>query len=414
MNINSIKEARAAKVAEMRGLLSKAETEKRNLNDGEKTAFDKLKGEITDLEGQEQRASFLADLERQQHGEPVERKELEQRISLSEAINAQVENRALTGALAEFNQEQTRLGITARRGGVLVPSSLFEKRTTQTTTSQTKIVPDDYRADQFIGLFRNSMVMRSLGARVLSGLRGDVVIPKQTASHTAYWVAEGDSLTESNPTFDTIKLSPKHVGALSSVSRQLLQQANPSIDGLIRDDFVQVIGLAIDKAMLHGLAANDEPVGILNTVGIETASLASLDWEAVVAMLEKLGLQNVNPNAIITHAKAATVLQTTLKDSVAGAEYLMQAGRMAGLPVNVTNQLDAKVTTGTPDVVTGRVLAGDFSQIIVGEWGTAEILANPYAAGYYEKGDIQLRIMATMDMAVRNPKAFVLADDLGL
>src|SRR5690606_5603347 len=332
MTLAQIREARAGKVAEMRGLLAKAETEKRTLNDGEKTAFDKLKSEITTLEADEQRAQFLADVERRAVGEPVERKELEQRISLSEAINAQVENRALTGALAEFNQEQTRLGITARRGGVLVPSSLFEKRTTQTTTSQTKIVPDDYRGDQFIGLFRNSMVMRSLGARVLSGLRGDVVIPKQTASHTAYWVAEGDSLTESNPTFDTIKLSPKHVGALSSVSRQLLQQANPSIDGLIRDDFVQVIGLAIDKAMLHGLAANDEPVGILNTVGIETASLASLDWEAVVAMLEKLGLQNVNPNAIITHAKAATVLQTTLKDSVAGAEYLMQAGRMAGLP----------------------------------------------------------------------------------
>src|SRR5690606_10459982 len=130
-----------------------------------------------------------------------------------------------------------------------------------------------------------------------------------------------------------------------------------------------------------------------------TASLSTLDWEAVVAMLEKLALQNVTPNAIITHAKAATVLQTTLKDNVAGAEYLMQGGRMANLPVNVTNQLDAK--TGEP--ATGRVLVGDFSQLVVGEWGTAEILANPYAAGYYEKGDIQLRIMATMDMAVRNP-----------
>ena len=145
-------------------------------------------------------------------------------------------------------------------------------------------------------------------------------------------------------------------------------------------------------------------------VGIQTASLATLDWEAVVAMLEKLALENVTPNAIITHAKAATVLRTTLKDSVAGAEYLMQNGTMAGLPVSTTNQLEAK--TGTP--ATGRVLAGDFSQLVVGEWGSAEVLANPYAPDYYERGDIQLRIMATMDMAVRNAKAFVLADDLAL
>lgn len=410
MNINAIKEARAAKVAEMRSMLDTAKDGK--LTGDQKKHFDTMKAEITDLEADEQRASFVQESERRMTGQPVDKSlaNLESRISLVDAINAQIENRSLTGALAEYNLEKTREGITARRGGVLVPSSIFEARTTQTTTAQSKIVPDDYRADQFIGLMRNAMVMRSLGARVLTGLRGDTVIPKMTGAHTAYWVAEGDSLTESNPTVNSIKLTPKHVGALSSVSRQLLQQANPSIEGLIRDDFVSVIGLAIDKAMLHGLAVNDEPVGILNTANIQTASLATLTWAAVVALMEKLALENVTANAMITHAKAATKLQTTLKDATAGAEYLMQAGRMAGLPANVTNQLDAK--TGSP--ATGRVLVGDFSQLVVGEWGSAEILANPYATGYYEKGNIQLRIMATLDMVVRNPKAFVLADDLVL
>lgn len=412
MTLSEIREARAAKVAEMRKLLNTADTEKRSLNDGEKAAFDKLKAEIESLEADEARAQYIAEVERRATGEPVDKSmtALEKRVSLTDAILAQVENRSLTGALAEYNAEKAREGVAARRGGVLVPSSLFEQRTTQTTTTQSNIVPDDFRADQFIGLFRNSMVMRSLGARVLSGLRGDVVIPRQTASSSAYWVAEGDSLTESNPTFDTIKLSPKHVGALASMSRQLLQQANPSIEQLIRDDFVSVIGLAIDKAMLHGLAANDEPVGILNTSGIQTGSLATLDWEAVIALLEKLALENMTPNAMVTHPAVATLLRTTLKDSVAGAEYLMQGGTVAGIPANVTNQLEAK--TGTPD--TGRLILGDFSQMIVGEWGSAEILANPYAAGYYEKGDIQLRILATMDMVVRNPKAFVSVDDITL
>ena len=43
-----------------------------------------------------------------------------------------------------------------------------------------------------------------------------------------------------------------------------------------------------------------------------------------------------------------------------------------------------------------------------------EILANPYATGYYEKGDVQIRILHTMDAVVRQPKAFVVADDLTL
>ncbi len=411
MKLHEIREARAAKVQEARALLAGDK-----LTPEQQAAFDKLKGEITALEADEARAQFIEDAERRAVGQAVDkaRNDLESRVSLIDAINAQVENRSVTGALAEFQAEAKRQGISATRGGILVPSSVFEQRTTQDTTTNSKITPDDYRPDQFVGLFRNALVMRSLGARVLSGLRGDVVIPKQTAAATAYWVAEGDGLTESSATFDTIKLTPKHVGALSSVSRQLLQQANPSIEQLIRDDFVRVIGQAIDKAMLHGAAANDEPVGILNTVGVQTGSLSTFGWDSVLTLLEKLALENIAPNAFVTHAKAATVLQATLKDSVAGSDYMMQGGRMANLPVYVTNQLDAKVTAGPPEVTTGRVLAGDFSQLIVGEWGSAEVLANPFAPTYYEAGAVQLRIMATVDMVCRNPKAFVLADDLGL
>ena len=113
-------------------------------------------------------------------------------------------------------------------------------------------MPEDFRADQFVGLLRNSMVVRSLGARVLPNLRGDVVIPRQATSSTAQWLAEGDSLSDSGMTFNNITLKPKHVGAITELSRQLLQQANPSIEQLVRDDFINVVSLAIDKAMIHG------------------------------------------------------------------------------------------------------------------------------------------------------------------
>ena len=120
--------------------------------------------------------------------------------------------------------------------------------------------------------------------------------------------------------------------------------------------------------------------------------------------------ENFTASAVLTHAKAATKLQTTLRDAVTGSDYLMQGGRINDTTTLVTNQLDAK--PGSP--AKGRVLVGDFSQLVVGEFSSAELLANPYAAGYYEKGAIQLRIMATMDMVLRNPKAFVLAEDLAI
>ena len=412
MKLNDLREARALKVTEMRAMLAKAEQEKRSLSADETARFDALKGEVTSLEADEQRAAFLESAERRSLGQPVDkpRQAMEGQVNVLDAIACQIENRSASGALAEFQSEAKRQGLTARNGGILVPTSIFEARATMTTTGAAAVVPDDYRADQFIGLLRNSMIVKSLGARVLTGLRGDTVLPKATGAATAYWVAEGDSLTESNTTYSSIKLEPKTVGALTAFSRQLALQSNPSIEALLRDDIAAVVGLAVDKALIHGTAAAKQPVGILNVAGIQTASLSTLTWAAIVAMLEKLGLENITPNAVLTHAKAATKLQTTLKDATAGSEYLMQAGRVAGLPAYVTNQLDAK--TGTPN--TGRVIAGDFTSLVIGEWGATEIVANPWAAGYYEKGDVQLRIMHTMDAVVRHPKAFVVADDLGL
>lgn len=407
MNLAAIRENRAAKVTAMRQLLTTAETEKRSLNAGEQSTFDSLKTEITGLEAQEARATFLEDAERRALGSPVDKSaaDLESRISLVDAINAQVENRSITGALAEYNAEQKRSGIQAR--GVLIPQSIFEKRVAQTTTTAAGIVPADFRADQFVGLLRNAMLVKSLGARVLPNLRGDTVIPRQATTSTAQWIAEGTALTDSGITFDNVTLHPKHVGAITELSRQLLQQSNPAIEQLVRDDFVQVVGLAIDKAMIHGNGTT-EPEGLL-TAATGTGTLATLSWATVLKVLEDLALVNVSPNAWLTHPAIATKLRAALK--TAGLPgYLMENGQMAGLPVAVTNQLAAK--TGVPD--TGRIIVGDFTEMVIGTWGSVDILSNQYAEGPYSRGAIQVRILTTLDMIPRRENAFAVIEDLAL
>lgn len=402
MKTHEIREAKAAKVAEARTLLDANKT----LTADQQTAFDKLKAEITDLEDQEQRQQFVDDMERRSQGQPVDKSaaNLESRINLLDAVAAQVENRALTGALAEFNQEQKRQGIEAK--GVLVPASLFEKRAANTTTTADGIVPEDFRADQFIGLLRNSAIVRSLGARTLSGLRGNVVIPRQTSTSAATWLAEGEALADTNPLqFDSVTLKPRHVGALTELSRQLIQQANPDIERLVRDDFVQVIGLAVDKALLHGDGVK-EPAGLLDTA-TGTGSLATLAWEDVLKVIESLNLTHINPNYWLTTPQVATKLRSTLKAASAGSSYLMENGSMAGVPVAVTQQLE------NASAAAGRIVLGDFSELLIGTWGAVDILANPYGAAY-ARGGVQIRILTTMDAAVRRQEAFTVIDDVAI
>lgn len=406
--IHQYKEQKAQAVTEMRGMVEKAQAQKRSLTGDEAMKFEALKTKVTDLEGQEARASFLADAERRMIGQPVDKSQadLESNVSLMEVLRAGIEGRSITGAAAEYSKEtERRTGRKAQ--GIFVPLSALEKRV-NTTSSAGEIVPVDHRADQYIEPFRNRLMARTMGARVLTGLQGDVSIPAYGSGVSSGWVAENGALTPSDMTFGAKTLTPKHVGSLAEMSRQLIQQSSPGIEQLLRDDMAFALAQAIDRAMIQGGGAN-EPDGILETVGIQTANLTTLNWANVLAMLEKIELVNGSAGAWLTHPQVKTKLTATLKAAgIAG--YLSESGRMAELPVYSTNQVPVK--TGVPDK--GRIILGDFSQVLLGIWSELDILVNPYDSTAYARGGVMVRAMATCDIALRHPNAFVVADDVAI
>ena len=397
MQLQAIRQTRAAKVSEARALVS-GDT----LTPEGKTRFDALKAEITSLEADEQRAQFVEDMERRSLG-TVDKAHagLKNEVSLLEAIRCQVEGRSAQGAVAEYSAEVER-----RTGnkGIYVPLSAFESRAAQTTTTAAGIVPTDFRPDLFVAPLRNSLVMRTLGARVLTGLVGNVVIPKQKTSHVAQWIAEGESLTETGMTFDTMTLQPRTVGALTELSQRLIQQASPAIEQLVRDDMSAVLAEAFDTAMLTGDGVK-QPLGLLNTPLVQTANLATLGWAGILAMLEKLANVNVDPSAWLVSPATATKLRSALKSATAGSGYLLENGQMAGLPAAVSNVVPLKTTKG-------QVILGDFSEMFVGVWDSVQILVNPYESAAYARGGVKVRAMMTADCAVRRPEAFVVASDV--
>lgn len=94
--------------------------------------------------------------------------------------------------------------------------------------------------------------MQSMGATVLTGLSGNVVIPRETGSPNVGWVNEDQALPTGNATFDSLSLSPKHVGAITELSRQLIMQASPAADGILRQMLSRNIALEIDRAAIAG------------------------------------------------------------------------------------------------------------------------------------------------------------------
>lgn len=409
MNLATIREAKAARISEARALVNTTET--RGMSADEIVKFDELKKEIERLEADEARATFLADAERNAQGERVHGdgdvsfERLEQRVSLLRAIQAATEGRAQTGAEAEYNAELTRRNGRAPKGFYL-PMRALESRV-NTTTSAGNLVGTDHRGDQFIEPLRNALLARRLGVRVLSGLRGDVSIPKAGNSTVSGWVAENSALSASDMTFGSVGLTPKHVGALSEMSRQLIQQSDPSIEALLRDDLAFGIAKAIDSALIYGGGAN-EPDGVIATLGTANGTLAGPTWAQALAIVDQVESANaLSPSHNwLTTSSAKAKLASTLKVSAdAGAGFIYENGQIAGHSVYTTNQVGA-ASSGND------VIFGDWSQVLLGIWSELDILVNPYAETAYSKGNVLVRAMATCDIAIRHPEAFVWADDV--
>lgn len=291
------------------------------------------------------------------------------------------------------------------------------------TTGGSNLVATSLLAESFIEVLRNKAKVLNAGARVLSGLVGNVNVPRRSDASTAYWLGEGADIPESEGAFDHVVLSPKTLGVLSQITRTMMMQSTPEIDDLVRRDMAAVMALGIDSAALVGTGANGEPLGILNTPGIQTLQLGTgsggpLTFDAMTELETLLAEANVPEAsmAYMTNAKQVGALKL-LKDNTGKflwtqytAESLPAAaapGEVNGYPVIRTNQIPSNL--GTNSNLSAVILA-NWSEVLVGEWGALDILPNPYGVGF-NSGTVQVRAMQSIDIGLRHPVSFAAITD---
>lgn len=250
----------------------------------------------------------------------------------------------------------------------------------------------------FIEMLRNRSVLFRMGARRLSGLQGNVTIPKQSAAGTAYWLSsETTTVTESNPTILQVVMTPKTVGAYTEISRQLMLQSSPGAEGIVTDDLAQIVAIAADLAGLSGTGLSGQPLGIVNTPLIGTVTGTSIAYAGILEFQSDVAGNNVVPirGGYVTYPAGAVILMTEMKAANTFSpcwEGNVWDGNMCGFPAMSTNQLSA------------GLIFGDWSEIVIGEWGVLEVEVNPYAS--FTAGIIGIRALYSMDVATRRPIAF--------
>lgn len=257
----------------------------------------------------------------------------------------------------------------------------------------------------FIELLRNKAVAFQLGATRLSGLVGNVTVPKQSAAATAYWLAsETTQITESNQTFVQVALTPKTVGAYTEVSRLLTLQSSPDAEGLIMSDLAKVTALAVDLAAFHGSGGSGQPQGVVGSSDVGSTTATTIGTGTYGKMLdfqEDLATANALEGSLgyVTTPAVAKLLAGYSRFANTDTPIWdgnLHSGIVAKLPALTSNQITA-----------GYMIFGNWAELIIGEWGILAVEANPYAN--FQAGIVGIRAMYTVDVAVRHGQSFSVA-----
>jgi HK97 family phage major capsid protein len=281
-------------------------------------------------------------------------------------------------------------------------------------------VQTDVLEQQFIDLLRNKAMIMQLGATMLSGLTGNVDIPGQATAASTYWIGEGGNITQSEGTFRQVPLRLKTVGALSRYTRTMMMQTSIDIEQFIRNDFSAIIALAIDSAAISGSGSSNQPRGILNTPGIGSVALgtngAAPAWASIVNLIREIEIDNANLGSMswLTNPQVMAKLMTTSKQAsgVEGNFILSEPGNsLIGYPFYCTNQVPSNLTKGTGTGLSALIL-GNWSQVLIGEWGVFEVLANPYSDAVFASGSVEVRAMQSLDINLRQVACFSAITDM--
>lgn len=281
-------------------------------------------------------------------------------------------------------------------GSIAVPMDILERRTLSAKYLVGVSAPAEL---SFIDLLRASSVVYRLGARRLPDLQNDVAIPRQTTGNTVTWLGPGGSTTASDQAFGQVSATPKTACLITDVSEQLLRQS--AAGGVIERVLALDMAVGVDTAAING-AGGVEPLGVLNTPGIGTTSGASVAYSAVVGMQKTVAENNavVDPLAAgyVTTPTVAETLKTrprfTATDSPLWADSVHE-GKIEGVKA-----IASKV------VPTATMLYGDFSNLIIGEWGPL-VLSTNNSGSRFNQVHVGVRALWMIDVLLTQPTAFV-------
>ena len=269
------------------------------------------------------------------------------------------------------------------------------------------LVGTDLLAGSLIDLLLNKIVFLD-DVTYLGGLVGNIAIPRITGPvANSFWLPEGGTVTSNDMSFSQLVLTPKRLSSLMAYDKQLVAQASLSVEAVVRDYLARIMGVEKNRAMINGSGTNGQPLGLLNTPGVQTITFGtagSPTWKEIVQFetnIETANADTLGKRSWLTAPGAKGNLKTS-------GRALSGANVVVAVPIwmddNTMNGYTADTTQNVPG---NQVIFGAGGDFVVGDWAAIDMVVDPYTLA--DKGQIRVIINMWTDQGVRHEVAFVVS-----
>lgn len=384
-------------------LVNKAETEKRELSADETTILRNIQSEVEAFENQikdaelrEKFAKKSVEGKKSNDGMNAEEREMSN-FSMTKFFNSINRNEPITGLereiLDEGVVEARSLGASSNGHYInLKALNAIQKRAMSAGSASAggNFVQTDKMG--FFDVLRADRVLDKVGAEWEMGMVPNVDYTGFSTGWTFADAAENATAADADAVTVNRAVSPKRIAGKILLSNQLMIQ-DPTMDAKLLQSLQNALYPYVEGKVLTGTGTSNAMTGITANATAATLALGTNGGAPSLTYIQNMRKTLLNGNVDaskifwLINPNTEALLMATPVDTGSGAMLIPYGSYFNGatgfinnIPYLVTSNLPNNLTKGTSSSNCSAVIAGDFSNLKVCQWGGLDIVIDPYTA----------------------------------
>ena len=277
-------------------------------------------------------------------------------------------------------------------------------------------VPLAFSGEYIDALVANTLIDK-LNIRRVPLVHGNLSIPRMDTTSAISWGGEETVGGITEPTFGEVNMRAKKLFAKTAMSNTLIRESGVNIEGWVAEDLMRKARIALDDALLNGTGSQYQPLGLANNPNIQTSGSSSTAFglttpNDMVALLEQANVRMENVHWLLNPMGESWIRNKAFASGpFAWSEEMSRSGKLRGYDFHSSSTVKYD-GTGT---AFADFWLGDFAEMMFGiskdisievsREGTFTNNGNVISA--FDKDLTLIRLIAEVDFACRQPKAFV-------